>query len=219
MTPAELRDLRRDYIRRPGERILTWLVRCWDSGARSHLLEGQEAQQLGSLAQDREIEQGIAREIYSLSLWLRILHAVREKYPFKKYLMSSPRKWMTAEEGIQYLRELAMLELIYCNPDYYNCLEPEKISCTELMWRQVIKGAPASFVDCLIVVYNPKTDELNVDTMCSWIRTIAENLEDSSDTNPPILGRQWRGLMNIPDTKTIIETEMIETVETIETDQ
>ncbi|XP_050184090.1 uncharacterized protein LOC126646668 [Myiozetetes cayanensis] len=128
LTPAELRDLRKDYSRRPGERILTWLVRCWDNGARSHMLEGHEAQQLGSLARDREIEQGIAREPYSHSLWLRILNAVRERYPFKEYLTNSPGKWTTAEEA-----------------------------------------------------FHPKLDEPDVETMCQWIQSIAENFEDLSD--------------------------------------
>jgi len=38
---------------------------------------------------------------------------VRARYLFKEYLADSPEKWTTADEGIQYLRELAVLEVIY----------------------------------------------------------------------------------------------------------
>ncbi|KAJ7412315.1 hypothetical protein BTVI_46736 [Pitangus sulphuratus] len=191
MTPAELRDLRKDYSRLPGEWILTWLVQCWDNGARSHMLEGHKAQQLGSLDGDHEIEQGIAREPYNHSLWFWILNAMRERYPFKEYLMSSPGKWMIAEEGVQYLRELAMFELIYCNPDYYDILDPTNLPCTNPMWRKVIKGAPAPCVNCLISVFHPRKDEPDVETMCQWIWSIAENLGDLSDVqHQPIRSRE-----------------------------
>ncbi|KAJ7415466.1 hypothetical protein BTVI_38047 [Pitangus sulphuratus] len=133
------------------------------------------------MARDRVIEQEIGREKKSCSLWLRILDVVREKYLFKEDLVSSPRRWTTTEEGIQYLRELTMLEIIHCNPEYYHWLDPESIPCTQPMWKKVIKGAPASYVNCLITIYDPKTIELTVDTMCAWIRSIAENLEDASD--------------------------------------
>ncbi|KAJ7428887.1 hypothetical protein WISP_00526 [Willisornis vidua] len=76
------------------------------------------------------------------SLWIRNLHAVRARYPFKEYLMSAPRERNTAEEGIQCLRELAMLEIMYCDPDYFDILVPEKIVCTRPMWDKEMKGAP-----------------------------------------------------------------------------
>ncbi|XP_029819365.1 neurofilament heavy polypeptide-like [Manacus vitellinus] len=179
LTTRELRDLRRDYMRLPGEEVLTWLVRCWDKGADSHVIEGDEARQLGSIARDPVIEQEMGREKMASSLWLRILHAVRVKYPFKESLKSSSRRWRTAEEGIQYLRELAMLEIIYSDPDYYDIQVPENVPCTQPMWKKVIQGAPKPYVSCLIPVYNPKMEEPSVDTMCAWIRTIEENMEDS----------------------------------------
>jgi len=46
---SELRDMRKDFSRHPGEHIVTWLLRCWDNGASSLELEGKEAKQLRSL--------------------------------------------------------------------------------------------------------------------------------------------------------------------------
>ncbi|GAB0209419.1 hypothetical protein GRJ2_003407600 [Grus japonensis] len=44
---SELRDIRKDFSRLPGEHIITWLLCCWDNGASSLELEGREAKQLG----------------------------------------------------------------------------------------------------------------------------------------------------------------------------
>ncbi|GAB0209368.1 hypothetical protein GRJ2_003403400 [Grus japonensis] len=44
---SELRDMRKDFSRLPGEHIITWLLRCWDNGASSLEPEGREAKQLG----------------------------------------------------------------------------------------------------------------------------------------------------------------------------
>ncbi|KAJ7414135.1 hypothetical protein BTVI_41621 [Pitangus sulphuratus] len=74
-----------------------------------------------------------------------------------------------------------MLELIYSNPDYYDILDPTNLPYTNPMWRKVIKGAPAPYVNCLISVFHPKADKPDVETMCQWIQSIAENLEDLSD--------------------------------------
>ncbi|KAM9591472.1 uncharacterized protein ACIBXB_006268 [Morphnus guianensis] len=117
LTSSELRDLRKDYSRQPGERIAAWLLRCWDNGADSQQLEGKEAQQLGSLARNRGIERGIGKEAAICSLWSRLLSSVRARYPFKEDLVNSSEKWTTADEGIQYLRELAVVEVIYSDLD------------------------------------------------------------------------------------------------------
>ncbi|XP_054244819.1 centromere protein I [Indicator indicator] len=140
LTSAELRDLRKDYSRQPGERIAAWLLRCWDNGADSQLLEGKEAQQLGPIARNRGIEKGIAKETGICSLWRRLLLSVRARYPCKEDLMSSPGKWNTADEGIQYLRELAVLEVIYGDLDDQSVsTDPEDVPCTRAMWRKVIQ--------------------------------------------------------------------------------
>ncbi|KAK4827542.1 hypothetical protein QYF61_018886 [Mycteria americana] len=71
----------------------------------SQELEGKEAQQLGSLAKDKTIDKGIGKKAGVLSLWRRLLSSVKDS------------KWTNIEGGIQYLRELAMLEVICNNLD------------------------------------------------------------------------------------------------------
>ena len=79
----------------------------------SQELEGKEAQQLGSLAKDKAIDKGIGKRAGVLSLWWQLLSSVKDTYPFKEELVNSQSKWTTIEGGIQYLRELAMVEVMY----------------------------------------------------------------------------------------------------------
>jgi len=58
---GELRDMRKDFSRHPGEHIVTWLLRCWNNGASSLELEGKEAKQLGSLTRDGALTRPLGR--------------------------------------------------------------------------------------------------------------------------------------------------------------
>ncbi|KAM9628657.1 uncharacterized protein ACIBXB_017824 [Morphnus guianensis] len=76
---SELRDMRKEFSRHPGEHIVTWLLRCWDNGASSVELEGKEAKQLGSLSREGGIDKAIGRKTQVLSLWRRLLLGVKER--------------------------------------------------------------------------------------------------------------------------------------------
>ncbi|GAB0208007.1 ubiquitin carboxyl-terminal hydrolase 4 [Grus japonensis] len=78
---SELRDMRKDFSRLPGEHIITWLLRCWDNGASSLELEGREAKQLGSLSREGGIDKAIGKKALALSLWRQLLSSVRESAP------------------------------------------------------------------------------------------------------------------------------------------
>ncbi|KAK4810602.1 hypothetical protein QYF61_007339 [Mycteria americana] len=81
---SELRDMRKDFSRLPGEHIVTWLLPCWDSGANSLELEGKEAKQLGSLSREGGIDKAIGKGEPARSLWRQLLSAMKERYPFKE---------------------------------------------------------------------------------------------------------------------------------------
>jgi len=109
--------MRKDFSNHPGEHIVTWLLRCWDNGASSLELEGKEGKQLGSLDREGGIDKAIGKKEQVLSLWRRLLSGTRERYPFSEDFVCYPGKWINMERGIQYLRELAVRELVYCDPD------------------------------------------------------------------------------------------------------
>ncbi|KAK4810845.1 hypothetical protein QYF61_008817 [Mycteria americana] len=150
---SELRDMRKDFSRRPGEHIVTWLLRCWDSGASSLELEGKEAKQLGSISREGGIDKAIGKGEPALSLWRRLLSAIKERYPFKEDVVYRPGKWTTMERGIQYLRELAMLEVIYGDlDDERSPRDPDGVQCTRPMWRKLVRNAPPSCANSLAIL-------------------------------------------------------------------
>jgi len=78
----------------------------------------------------------------------------------------SPEKWTTADEGIQYLRELAVLEVIYSDlDDDEDSKEPRDVLCTQAMWQKVIQGAPASYSYSLAAMYCPDMDTPTVESV------------------------------------------------------
>ncbi|KAK4806861.1 hypothetical protein QYF61_012582 [Mycteria americana] len=97
---SDLRDMRKDFSRRPREHIVTWLLRCWDSGASSQELEGKEAKQLGSISREGGIDKAIGKGEPARSRWRRLLSAIKERYPFKEDVVYRSGKWTTMGKGI-----------------------------------------------------------------------------------------------------------------------
>ena len=116
------------------EHIDTWRLQHWDNGASSLELEGKEAKQLGSLAREGGIDKAIGKKEQVLRLWRRLLSGVRERYPFSDDFVCYPGKWTNMERGIQYLRELAVRELVYNEPDDVQLpIAPDEVQCTASM--------------------------------------------------------------------------------------
>ncbi|GAB0206622.1 hypothetical protein GRJ2_003127800 [Grus japonensis] len=128
---SELQDMRKDFSCLPGEHIITWLLRRWDNRASGLELEGREAKQLGSLSREGGIDKAIGKKAQALSLWRRLLSSGRERYPFSEDVICQPGKWTTMERGIQYLRELAVREMVYYDPDNVQLpTDPDEVQCT-----------------------------------------------------------------------------------------
>jgi len=116
-------------------------------------LEGKEAKQLRSLARDAGIDKAIGKKEQVLSLWRRLLSGVRERYPFSEDFVCCPGKWTNMEMGIQYLRELAVRELVYHEPDDVQVpTDPDEVQCTPSMWRNIVRSVPSSYANSLAVV-------------------------------------------------------------------
>ncbi|GAB0189166.1 hypothetical protein GRJ2_001381900 [Grus japonensis] len=180
---SELRDMRKDFSRLPGEHIITWLLRCWDNGASSLELEGREAKQLGSLSREGGIDKAIGKKAQALSLWRRLLSSVRERYPFSEDVVCRPGKWTTMERGIQYLRELAVREMVYYDPDNAQLpTDPDEVQCTRPMWQKFVQSAPSSYTNSLAVI-DWKSEE--------WMKWLADSGNMKRAFLPPS-SRLWR---------------------------
>ncbi|KAK4811243.1 hypothetical protein QYF61_022140 [Mycteria americana] len=177
---SELRDMRKDFSHRPGEHIVTWLLRCWDSGASSLELEGKEAKQLGCLSREGSIDKAIGKGAPALSLWRRLLSAMKERYPFKEDVVYRPGKWTTMERGIQYLRELAVLEAIYGDLDDERLpKDPDEFRCTQPMWRKLVRSAPSSCANSLAILTWKDGEGPTADEAASQLQEYKESISSS----------------------------------------
>jgi len=64
------------------------------------------------------------------------------------------------ERGIQYLRELAVQELVYYEPDDEQVpADPDEVQCTRHVWRKFVRSVPSSYANSPAVV-NWKGEEI-----------------------------------------------------------
>jgi len=131
LTWIELQDMWKGFSCHPGEHIVTCLLQCWDNGA-SRL----DLMQLGSLSRERSTDKAIWKETQAITLWRWHMSAVKERYPFKEDLVCFPGMWTTMEKGMQYLRESAVLEVMYnINLDNEQLFQDlDDIKCLWSMW-------------------------------------------------------------------------------------
>ncbi|KAK4811292.1 hypothetical protein QYF61_023344 [Mycteria americana] len=177
---SELRDMRKYFSRHPGEHIVTWLLQCWDSGPNSLELEDKEAKQLGSVSREGGIDKAIGKGEPARSLWRRLLSAIRERYPFKEDVVYCPGKSTTMEKGIQYLRESAVLEVIYGDlNDVRSPIDPDEVQCTRPMWRKLVRNMPPSCANSLAILTWKDGEGPTVNEAASNLREYEESISSS----------------------------------------
>jgi len=85
-----------------------------------------------------------------------MLLAVKEKYSFKVELEPGLRSWNTVEKGIQYLRETAVVEMLY-DPTFvsnnpHQDHDPERVMSTPEIWQKLTGTAPERYAVSLVAM-------------------------------------------------------------------
>ncbi|KAK4832073.1 hypothetical protein QYF61_020629 [Mycteria americana] len=164
---SELRDMQEDFSRRPGKHIVTWLLQCWDNRA-------------SSLELEEGIDKAIGKGAQALSLWRQLPSAMKEKHPFKEDVIYHPGKWTTTERGIQRVRELAMLEVIYGDLDNKQVSkDPDEVWCIRPMWQKLVQSAPALYANSLAVMTWKEGEGPTVDEAASQLWEYEESISFS----------------------------------------
>jgi len=84
------------------------------------------------------------------------------------------------ETGIQYLRELAVRELVYYETDNEQLpTDPDEVHCTASMWRKFVCSAPFSYANSLAVVNWIGKEAPTVDEVAVRLRQYEESLSSS----------------------------------------
>ncbi|PKU29135.1 ubiquitin carboxyl-terminal hydrolase 4 [Limosa lapponica baueri] len=177
LTLSELRDIHEDYSHQEGEQVVTWLLRCRDTGADSLDLDGRESKQLAPLARESDIDRALGRPPQSLTLWRRLLLSVRSRYPYRDDIMYQPPKWTTIERGVKNLREIAVREMIFSNlDDLQTSLDPDAVQITGPIWRKWVLSAPAAYANVLALFCWRDNEALTVGDMDAQMQHYANKL-------------------------------------------
>jgi len=92
-------------------------------------------------------------------------------------LLSLPFRLLTAS---QYLRELAVRELVYYEPDDEQLpTDLDEVQCTPSMWRKFVQSAPSSHANSLAIVDWKGKEAPTVDEMAVRLRQYEESLSSS----------------------------------------
>ena len=128
-TTKELNEFANSFKQKPGEYVWEWILRVWDKGGRNIKLEQAEFIDMGPLSRDSRFNTEariVKKGVKSLFEWLAEVFIKR--WPTGNDLEMPDIPWLSVDEGILRLREIAMLEWIYCVK--HNC--PQSVSYTHL---------------------------------------------------------------------------------------
>ncbi|NXF24924.1 DZIP3 ligase, partial [Rhodinocichla rosea] len=146
----KLQSVRERFTRRADQSLLLWLYECWFAGAHVDVwLDSSEAQQLGRLSQDAAIDRGLGRRAGRQSLWMRLVGSVRAAYTADELLLRRAG-WSTRLEGVQYLTELSVADVLFGNTQNSRCLDDlDRACCTWDMWQALKRSAPPLYAEAL----------------------------------------------------------------------
>ncbi|KAK4815594.1 hypothetical protein QYF61_004809, partial [Mycteria americana] len=105
---------------------------------------------------------------------------MKERYPFKEDVIYRPGKWSTMERGIQCLRELTVLEVIYGDLDNGQLSnDPDEVKCTRPMRWKLLQSAPALYANSMATLIWKDREGLMVDEVASQLREYKESIPSS----------------------------------------
>ncbi|XP_071624323.1 uncharacterized protein [Heliangelus exortis] len=208
---SELRDLGEDFGRQEGEELLRWLLRCWDNGANSLDLNGRQPKGLGLLAKDEGVDRYLWKDPRPLTLWKRLLLAMRKRYSSRDHVVYQLEKWTTIRGGIRNLRQTAVRELIFSDlDDPQTPLDPDALKVTRLMWHNWLLSGPPLHASRVAIFYLEGEEAPTVDFVKNMLQQYADSLsssprsshspvEQESHQSAELLGFQPRRLGQDPD--------------------
>ncbi|NXU40968.1 DZIP3 ligase, partial [Drymodes brunneopygia] len=149
----KLQEIRERFTRLPHQSLLLWLYECWFAGAHLDVfLDSNEAKQLGSLSGDAAFDRGIGRRTGTLSLWSWLVSSVREVYTADELLPHRAR-WNTRAEGVEYLTELTMVDILFGDTRNNLYLDnPDEAYCTWGIWVAFTSSAPPLYAEALSAI-------------------------------------------------------------------
>ncbi|GAB0206689.1 hypothetical protein GRJ2_003134500 [Grus japonensis] len=97
------------------------------------------------------------------------------------------------EQGIQYLRELAVWEMVYYDPDNAQLpTDPDEVQCTRPTWQKFVRSAPSSYANSLAVMDWKSEEAPTVDEVAGRLWQYEESLSSSLVSAVEKLSREFQ---------------------------
>lgn len=94
-------------------------------------------------------------------------------------LVMHPSRWGTMEESIQYLRELAVLEVICRDSSKEQSpAEPDEVQCTQSMWQKLVWSSSSLYTNSLALM-SVKEGKQTVLQVTTWLQQYGAHLFSS----------------------------------------
>lgn len=140
-TQTELSDLSKQYRQRPGEPLMSWVLRLWDEGADSVVLSGKEAVAMGVLTHDPQLRQAM-RKAREFTVNFSLLDLVRDgivRVYANPVELENTNPWRSMREGVSRLREMGCITGLGQMQDW---MGPDMEPFTAGLRSKLMKSAP-----------------------------------------------------------------------------
>ncbi|RMC16306.1 hypothetical protein DUI87_08522 [Hirundo rustica rustica] len=195
LTYESLRNLQKDLARRGREAYTAWLLQVWDLIGIGVQLHSSEARNLGPLTQGSGVNQVFVREQGPLSLWERLLMSVRERFVHRDRMQEHHHRmcWKTLEEGIEQLREVAVLEVLFGRGEQHDN-DPDKVRCTgQMLWNLATLG-PSQYAT-FIATINPDNNRETVGSVANKLRNYESMISGPMQAQVSAVAKELREKM------------------------
>ena len=101
---------------------------------------------------------------------------MRERYPYKDSLKPVMKTWDTIAKGIQYLRKIAMVEMLY-DPNFVpndprQDHDPERVRTMPDIWWKLTRTAPEGYAPTPAAMFDRYEDQQNRPPVLELILTL-----------------------------------------------
>ncbi|XP_074728974.1 uncharacterized protein LOC141945177 [Strix uralensis] len=147
-TQHEVNDIIERFKQRPGESLLSWMVRLHDQGATGIILDEGDSKKFLILSSDSFVQDAFRNNTQDVNLLALAAQGCNTKYPTENDWPASDRQWYTLRDCIQRMKEEGMKAAIFVGDADLMMQHPLSVT----MRNRVIKTAPRAYKNVIMTL-------------------------------------------------------------------
>uniref|UniRef100_A0A8D0ESH5 Uncharacterized protein n=1 Tax=Strix occidentalis caurina TaxID=311401 RepID=A0A8D0ESH5_STROC len=145
-TQREVNDIIARFKQRPGESLLSWMVRLHDQGAAGIILDKGDSKKFLILSSDSFVQDAFRNNTQDINLLALAALGCNTKYPTENDWPASDRQWYTLRDCIQRMKEEGMKAAIFVGDTDLMMRHPLSVT----MRNRVIKTAALAYKNVIM---------------------------------------------------------------------